>query len=54
MIARALPATITNAVRAINKGVFFMTTSLLRAPSINAQICRWFKMNPQWGEKRGV
>jgi hypothetical protein len=36
MIARALPATITNAVSAINKGVF-MTTSLLRAPSINAR-----------------
>ena len=38
MIARALLATITNAVSATNKGVFFMTTSLLRALSINAQI----------------
>ena len=36
MIARALLATITNAVSAINKGVFFMTTSLLRALSIKA------------------
>ena len=38
MIARALPAKITNAVSAINKGVLFVTTSLLRAPTINAQM----------------
>jgi hypothetical protein len=31
-VAKALPATITNALSAINKGVLFMTTSLLRAP----------------------
>jgi hypothetical protein len=52
MIARALPETITNAVSAINKGVFFMTTSLLRAPSINAQILSVVQYDPAMGGKR--
>ena len=54
MIARALPATITNAVSAINKGVFFMTTSLLRAPSINAQILSVVQNEPAMGGSGGV
>ena len=52
MIARALLATITNAVSAINKGVFFMTTSLLRALSINAQILSVVQNEPAMGGKR--
>jgi hypothetical protein len=51
MIARALPATITNAVSAINKGIFFMTTSLLRAPSINAQILSVVQYEPAMGRE---
>jgi hypothetical protein len=52
MIARVLPAKITNAVSAINKGVFFVTTSLLRAPSINAQMLSVVQNDPQWDGKR--
>ena len=54
MIARALPATITNAVRAINKGVFFVTTSLLRAPSLNAQILSVVQNEPAMGGSGGA
>jgi hypothetical protein len=54
MIARALPATITNAVSAINKGVFFMTTSLLRAPSIHAQMLSVVQNEPAMGGSGGV
>ena len=53
MIARALLATITNAVSAINKGVFFMTTSLLRALSINAQILSVVQNEPAMGREAG-
>ena len=51
MIARALLATIINAVSAINKGVFFMTTSLLRALSINAQILSVVQNEPAMGRE---
>ena len=54
MIARALLATITNAVSAINKGVFFMTTSLLRALSIHAQMLSVVQNEPAMGGSGGV
>src|SRR5579862_5462510 len=51
MIARALPATITNAVSAINKGVLFVTTSPLRPPSINVQILSLVQNEPAKGRE---